>query len=89
MNEEIIITLGQEALRVTLMVAGPILMVAMVIGILISLLQAVTQINESTLTFVPKIIAIAGVLVLAGPWMLEQLTHYTTDLITRFPELLR
>lgn len=89
MSEELVVTLGQEALRVTLMVAGPILLVAMVIGILVSLIQAVTQINEATLTFVPKIIAIAGVLVLAGPWMLEQLTHYTSDLITRFPELLR
>ncbi len=89
MNEDLVITLGQEALKITLLVAGPILAVAMVIGILVSLIQAVTQINEATLTFVPKIIAIAGVLVLAGPWMLETLTHYTADLITRFPELIR
>jgi flagellar biosynthetic protein FliQ len=71
------------------MVAGPLLLVAMVVGIAVSLLQAVTQVNEATLTFIPKILAIAAVLVVGGPWMLEVMTHYTTDLITRFPELIR
>lgn len=89
MGEEFVLGLGQEALKVTLYLAGPILLVAMVVGIVVSLLQAVTQINESTLTFVPKILAIAAVLVVAGPWMLETITNYTTDLITRFPELIR
>lgn len=89
MGEEFVLGLGQEALKVTLYLAGPILIVAMVVGIVVSLLQAVTQINESTLTFVPKILAIAAVLVVAGPWMIETITNYTTDLITRFPELIR
>lgn len=89
MNEELILTLGNEALKVTIFLAAPLLMVAMVVGIVVSLLQAVTQVNESTLTFIPKIVAIAVVLVVGGPWMIETITHYTTDLITRFPELIR
>lgn len=88
MSEDFILGLGQEALKVTFFLAGPILLVAMVVGIAVSLLQAVTQINEATLTFIPKIVAIAVVVVIGGPWMLETITHYTTDLITRFPELI-
>lgn len=89
MNEDFILNLGQEALKVTLFLAGPVLIVAMVVGIVVSLLQAVTQINEATLSFIPKVVAIAVVLVVGGPWMIETITHYTTDLITRFPELIR
>lgn len=89
MSEELVLTLGNEAIKTTLMLAGPMLLVAMAIGILVSLIQAVTQINEATLTFIPKILAIAVVLVIAGPWMLDVLQHYTTDLIGRFPELVR
>ncbi len=89
MNEDFILNLGQEAMKVTFMLAAPLLLVAMVVGIAVSLLQAVTQINEATLSFIPKIVAIAVVMIIGGPWMLETLTHYTTDLITRFPELIR
>lgn len=89
MGEEFVITLGTEALKITLMLAGPILLTAMLVGIGVSLLQAITQVNEATLSFVPKIIAISVVLVITGPWMLEQLSHYTTDLITHFPEMIR
>lgn len=88
MSEEFVMSLGQEALKVTMFLAAPMLLVALVVGITVSLLQAVTQINEATLTFIPKIVAIAVVLVVTGPWMLETLTTYTTDLITRFPELI-
>ena len=89
MGEDFVMSLGNEALRVTLMLGGPILFVAMAVGIGISLLQAVTQINEATLTFVPKILAISAVLVVGGPWMIETITTYTTDIITRFPEFIR
>jgi flagellar biosynthetic protein FliQ len=89
MNEDFVLTLGTEALRTTIMLAAPLLLVAMVVGIVVSLIQAVTQINEATLTFIPKIAAIAIVIVVAGPWMIETLTHYTTDLITRFPDFVR
>jgi flagellar biosynthesis protein FliQ len=88
MNEEMVLSLGAEAMKTTIFLAGPMLAVAMVVGIGVSVLQAVTQINESTLTFIPKIIAIAAVLVIGAPWMVELLSQYTTDLITRFPELI-
>lgn len=89
MTQDLIMNLGQDALRVSFLLAGPILAVAMIVGIVVSLLQAVTQINESTLAFIPKILAIGLVLVLAGPWMIDTITHYTTDLLTRFPALIR
>jgi flagellar biosynthetic protein FliQ len=89
MSEEFILGLGQEALKVTLFLAGPMLLIAMLVGIAVSIIQAVTQINESTLTFIPKIAAIAIVLVVAAPWMIETMTHYTTELITHFPEYVR
>lgn len=89
MSDDFILTLGQEALRITIFLAAPMLLVAMIVGIVVSLLQAVTQINEATLTFIPKIVAIAIVLVVGGPWMIETISTYTTDLISRFPELIR
>lgn len=89
MSEAYVITLGQEALRVSAYLAGPFLLIAMVVGIVVSLLQAVTQINEATLTFIPKIIAIAIVLVVSGPWMIDTITSYTTDLVNRFPDLMK
>lgn len=88
MSDEFVMSLGQEALKVTVFLAAPMLLVALLVGITVSLIQAVTQINEATLTFIPKIVAIALVLVVTGPWMLETLTTYTTDLINRFPELI-
>lgn len=89
MTEEFVLTLGTDALKTAMFLAAPMLVVAMAVGIVISIIQAVTQINEATLTFIPKIVAVAIVLVIAGPWMLDVLTHYTTDLITRFPEFVR
>ena len=89
MNDEFILNLGAEALKTTVMLSAPLLLVALVVGIVVSLIQAVTQINEATLTFIPKIVAIAVVLVVAGPWMLETLTHYTTDVITHLPDFVR
>lgn len=88
MSEDFVLSLGQEALKVTFFLAAPILLVAMVVGVIVSLLQAVTQVNEATLAFIPKVVAIAVVMVVGGPWMIETITHYTTDLITRFPELI-
>lgn len=87
MNEEMVMSIGQEALRVTIMLAAPLLAVAMVVGIVVSLLQAVTQINEATLSFIPKILAIALVLVVAAPWMLSLLTSYASDIFTHFGEI--
>jgi flagellar biosynthetic protein FliQ len=89
MSEDVVIGLGNEALKIAFFIAGPLLLVAMVIGIVVSLIQAVTQINEATLTFIPKIVAISAMLVISGPWMLEKITSYTIDLFTRFPEFIQ
>lgn len=81
--------IGSDAIKTMLYIGGPMLIAAMVIGILISILQAITQINEATLTFIPKMIAIILVLVVMAPWMLEVLTNYTTDVITQAGEWVR
>ncbi|MBI3535561.1 MAG: flagellar biosynthesis protein FliQ [Deltaproteobacteria bacterium] len=81
MNEEMIISIGWEAIKTTMYLAGPMLIAAMSIGILVSVLQAITQINEATLTFIPKIIAVVVVLVIMAPWMLEIIQNYAIDLI--------
>jgi flagellar biosynthetic protein FliQ len=80
MSEELIIKLGQDAIRITAMIAAPMLLGALVIGLIISVLQAITQINEATLTFIPKMIVIMAVVIIAGPWMLDSISHYTIEL---------
>lgn len=84
-----VITIGTEAIKTTLYLAGPILVAAMVVGILVSIIQAVTQINESTLTFIPKIIAVVLVLTIMGPWMLEIMENYTTDILSNVGDWIR
>ena len=76
MNAQMVLTMGQDALVMMLMVSAPLLGVILVVGLLISLFQAVTQINEATLAFVPKLIAAMAVFALAGPWMLTTLVEY-------------
>ncbi|HEY8906355.1 MAG TPA: flagellar biosynthesis protein FliQ [Rhodoferax sp.] len=76
MNAQMVLTMGQDALIMMLMVAAPVLGVILVVGLLISLFQAVTQINEATLAFVPKLIAAMAVFAMAGPWMLTTLVEY-------------
>lgn len=89
MTEELVIKLGQDALRVTAMVAAPMLVGTLVIGLLVSIFQALTQINEATLTFVPKMIIIALILVFAGPWMLDILQNYTVTLFESISTMVR
>jgi flagellar biosynthetic protein FliQ len=89
MNEELILKLGQDAIRTTAMLAAPMLIAALVIGLIISVLQAVTQINEATLTFIPKMIVIFVVILIAGPWMLDLISHYTTDLYENIASFVR
>lgn len=76
MNAQMVLTMGQEALLMLLAVSAPVLGVVLVVGLLVSLFQAVTQINEATLSFVPKLIAAVLVFALAGPWMLSTLVDY-------------
>lgn len=77
-----------QAIKVTLYVSSPMLIGALVIGIIVSLFQAVTQINEQTLSFIPKILVIVGALVIFAPWMSETLTTFTRDLIVNIPNLI-
>ncbi len=89
MTEDLVIKLGQDALRVTAMVAAPMLVGTLVVGLVISIFQALTQINEATLTFVPKMIIIALILVFAGPWMLDILQNYTVTLFESISTMVR
>jgi flagellar biosynthetic protein FliQ len=89
MTEDMVIQLASEAIKTTIYLAGPMLAAAMVIGIVVSLLQAVTQINESTLTFIPKMVAIIIVLALLAPWMLETLQNYASQILGNAGEWIR
>jgi flagellar biosynthetic protein FliQ len=75
-----VISLGMQAMTLTLKISMPLLLAGLIIGLLVSIFQAVTQIQEQTLAFIPKILAVAVVIVVAGPWMLDQLLVYTQDL---------
>jgi flagellar biosynthetic protein FliQ len=86
-SETFIFTLAQEAITITLMLAGPILLVSLLIGILVSIVQAATQINEVTLSFVLKMVGILAVLVFLGAWMFEKITSYTIGLFNNLPNL--
>ena len=85
---EIVINLGQQALEVTLLLSAPLLLAALVIGLLVSVFQAATQINEMTLSFIPKLLAIFAAAVLAGPWMLSVLVDFTRRLFSAIPGLI-
>lgn len=87
MTTEMVISIGREALLLTIMVAGPMLAFGLVIGLVISVFQAVTQINEMTLTFVPKIIGIALALLIFLPWMINMLTDFTRHMFELIPQL--
>ena len=89
MTEDLIIHLGQDALRTTAMLAAPLLLSTLVVGLGVSIFQALTQINEATLTFVPKMIVVAIVIVLAGPWMMDVMGQYTINLFESLPQLVR
>jgi flagellar biosynthesis protein FliQ len=88
MGADTVLELCTQALELTLRVALPLLLVGLVVGVAVSVFQAVTQIQEQTLSFIPKILALAGVLIVAGPWMLNQMLSYTTDLWSSIPNLI-
>jgi flagellar biosynthetic protein FliQ len=87
MTPESVMTLGYEAMKLSLLLAAPLLLVALVTGLLISLFQAATQINEMTLSFIPKLLAVFATLVIAGPWMLETVLDYMRNLFASIPQL--
>jgi flagellar biosynthetic protein FliQ len=88
MTPEAVLTIGQRALEMALLLAAPLLLAALVIGLLVGIFQAATQINEMTLSFIPKLIGMAAVLVLVGPWMLKELIGYTRVLIQSIPTMI-
>ena len=85
MNAQMVLTMGQEALLMLLMVASPVLGIVLIVGLLVSLFQAFTQIHEATLAFVPKLVAAIAVFAIAGPWMLTMLVEYIRRTIEAIP----
>ena len=85
MNQDVVINISMQAMQLAFMVALPLLLVALVVGLVVSVFQAVTQIQEQTLTFIPKIVAMGVTLVIAGPWMLGQVVAYTQQLYSSIP----
>jgi flagellar biosynthetic protein FliQ len=87
MNPQTVMALGQNALETTLLISAPLLLSALVVGLVVSIFQAATQINEMTLSFIPKLIAIFAALLVSGPWILTVMTDYMRRLITSIPSL--
>jgi flagellar biosynthesis protein FliQ len=87
MDQDTVVTLASQAMSLAFKVAGPLLLVGLAVGLLVSIFQAVTQIQEQSLTLIPKIAGIAVVVVVLGPWMLGQLVSYTTNLYTAIPTM--
>ena len=88
MTPEMVMTIGQRALEITILLAAPLLLAALIIGLLVGVFQAATQINKMTLSFIPKLIGMAGTLVVAGPWMLKTIVGYTRELFESIPGLI-
>lgn len=89
MTDTAILSLAQKALLVSLMVSAPVLGFGLVVGLVVSVFQAATQIQEMTLTFIPKMIAVGVALVIFGPWMLTTITQFTSNLMLSLPSLVR
>lgn len=88
MTPETIMSIARHALEVTLLLSMPLLLAALIIGLVVGIFQAATQINESTLSFIPKLVGVALALMVAGPWMLQVITGYTKELFISIPGLL-
>lgn len=85
MSPQLVVDLARDAIMMALMIAAPMLAVALTLGLVISVIQAVTQIQEQTLAFVPKLIGVAGVFLVALPWIIQTLIRYTTELFRSIP----
>ena len=88
MSHALIVDLARNAIMLALLVAGPMLIVALLVGLTVSVLQAVTQIQEQTLAFLPKLIGVAAVFLLALPWIIQLMVKYTTELFRSLPSLI-
>jgi flagellar biosynthesis protein FliQ len=88
MTQDQVVSLVVDAMGVSLKIALPVLLVSLVVGLAVSIFQAVTQIQEQTLTFIPKVVAMAVVIVIAGPWMLGEIVSYTQNLYESIPSMI-
>jgi flagellar biosynthesis protein FliQ len=88
MTPEIVTTIGQQALWVTMLLAAPLLLSALAVGLLVGMFQAATQINEMTMSFIPKLLVLVVALVISGPWMLGVIINYTQQLMAQIPSLI-
>ena len=88
MTPETVLTVATDSLTVATMLAAPLLLSALATGVAIGVLQAATQINEMTLSFIPKLLILVVALLIAGPWMLQVITNYTTTLFTSIPQMI-
>jgi flagellar biosynthesis protein FliQ len=88
MTPQTVITIGQQALYVMLVLSAPLLLAALVVGLVVSILQAATQINEMTLSFIPKLVAMVAALVIAGPWMISYYVDYVRRLFESIPSVI-
>ena len=88
MTPEYVVKLGQQTLSLVIYVSGPMLIVALIVGLGVSIFQAVTQIHEMTLTFIPKILAVVAVVMFILPWIIRQMVDFTTQLIRSIPTVI-
>ena len=88
MDADTVVSVGRQAMEVTILLAAPILLASLAVGLIIAMFQAATQINEMTLSFVPKLMVVALVMMAAGPWMLRQITGFTQRLVENLPFLI-
>lgn len=88
MNQDTVVSLATQAMTLAIEVAGPMMLVGLVIGLIVSIFQAVTSIQEQSLSFIPKIIGLAALIVILGPWMLDQLVNYAQNLYLSIPQLI-
>lgn len=89
MDQAFVVNLGRQAMLTILLVGAPILGLGLLVGVLVSVFQATTQINEQTLTFVPKIVAVLAAIIFFGPWMLTVMLEYTQNLLSNIPVHIR
>ena len=89
MNQEMVMEIGIEAIRVVLMISAPVLLLGLLVGLIVSIIQATTQIQEQTLSFIPKLVAIALALLVFGPWMMSMMYDFTIKIFENIPNYIR
>ncbi|MGA3945965.1 flagellar biosynthesis protein FliQ [Ralstonia nicotianae] len=85
MTPEYVLNMARQAMQVAMMIGAPMLLVSLIVGLLVAVFQAATQLNEQTLSFIPKLLAVAATMILAGPWVLGVIVDYMRDVLTNIP----